>query len=163
MDNKPHLQSSSAACRHLFLSKDRVVITASVIIFAVFPIKRHPSSLGQCENSLPSSHPLTGHRQLCWGCCNVASGVQKKSLGFQTAMQTVLEGDTGSPDPGGAGNEAPHSWGHKQVKSRQVSRSAQVGTICWASPHQKCALLPYLPNAPYGLRRSVLQALLQQS
>lgn len=93
----------------------------------------------------------------------MASGVQKKSLGFQTAMQTVLEGDTDSPDPGGAGTEALHSWGHKQVKSRQVSRSVQAGTICWASPRQKCALFPYLLNAVYGLRRSVLQALLRQS
>lgn len=40
----------------------------------------------------------------------MVSGVQKKSLGFQIAMQTVLEGDTDSPDPGGAGTDALHSW-----------------------------------------------------
>lgn len=44
-------------------------------------------------------------------------------------MQTVLEGDTDSPGPGGAGTEALHSWGHEQVKSRLADQLRLVQSV----------------------------------
>lgn len=145
MDNKPALQSSLAPCRYPFLFRDTVIITAGVATFCCVSYKKTSMSPWAIWKFTPfftpSDRPQTavlGLLQRGFRCSEESSGISE--------CNAVLEGDTGSPDL--------EVLGLKHCIPGDMSRlnpGKQVRTICWVSPHQKCAPLSYLPNAAYGL------------